>query len=110
MAAVRQDIVIEQGATFTMTLTLVDAAGVAMDVTGWSACSQIRQVYSTNTVSANLGTSLANGSLVLSINAASTANLEPGRYVYDATMNLASNAYGVRLVSGLATVSPGVSR
>ena len=97
--ATRVALVMDQGTTFTTTIELSDEGGAALDVTGMTAKAQMRRAYgSANAVT--FSTALTNGSLVMSMTAAQTANTEPGRYVYDVE----------RLIEGVATVTPEVTR
>jgi hypothetical protein len=107
MTAVVQNIEIEMGATFTLTVALNDANNNPLNVSSYTSQAAMRQDYqSTNSYS--FVTSLANGALTLSMTANTTANIPPGRYVYDAYM-INSNGYVARVVEGLVDVSPEVT-
>ena len=47
--AAKANIVIDQGADFSSTITVTDDAGDAVDLTGYTASGQIRQHYTSNT-------------------------------------------------------------
>jgi hypothetical protein len=51
----------------------------------------------------------ANGQITLSMTAANTANLKAGRYVYD-LMITDSNLTKTRVIEGIITVTPSVTR
>lgn len=109
MTATTFNLVIEQGATFSMTVDLLDANGDALNVGGYSACSQVRKSYESNTAW-DFTTSLANGMLSLTMTANTTSSLEEGRYVYDAKLVEDDSDVATRVVCGLVTVAATVSR
>lgn len=101
-------IIIEQGATYASTIELLDENDEPVDVTNYTARGQIRRHYSSlNAV--NFTTSLANGSLVISLTANQTANMLYGRYVYDIELVDPVNTV-VRILEGIVTVTPEVTR
>lgn len=105
------EITIEQGATFSTTVNVEDAYYNPIDLTGYSASSQMRKSYysssATNITATVTGT--ANGEITLSMTSANTASLTPGRYVYDLIINDGANTI-TRVVEGIATVLPSVTR
>jgi hypothetical protein len=105
------EITIEQGATFSTTVNVEDAYYNPVDLTGYSASSQMRKSYysssATNITASVTGTS--NGEITLSMTAANTASLTPGRYLYDLIINDGANNV-TRVVEGIATVLPSITR
>lgn len=104
------ELTIEQGATFTSTVTVLDNSDGAFNLTGFTSNAQIRKSYYTSaftTVTCNVSDA-ANGKVSLSISAADTANLIPGRYVYDLLITNAT--LRLRVVEGIATVLPSVTK
>ena len=79
------ELLIEQGATFSSTVNVEDSAGAAINLSGYSASSQMRKSYYavSNTTITSTITGNANGEITLSMTSANTATLTPGRYVYD---------------------------
>ena len=109
--AAYSEIQLEQYATFSTTVNVEDSQGDAINLFGYSAASQIRKSYyssSANTLTATV-TGIANGEITLSMTAANTANLTPGRYLYDL---LITSPQGVRtrVVEGIVNVLPGVTQ
>lgn len=105
------EIVIEQGATFSTTLNVEDTAGSAINLYAYTAESQMRKSYyssSATTISATV-TGTANGEITLSMAAANTANVTPGRYVYDVKITSPASVV-TRVVEGIVTVLPSVTR
>ena len=105
------ELLIEQGATFSTTVNVEDTAGAAINLFGYSASSQMRKSYyaTSNTIITSTITGNANGEITLSMTAANTANLTPGRQVFDL---LITSTVGVkpRVVEGVIVISPGVTR
>jgi hypothetical protein len=103
------NIVIDQGTTFSTTLTLTNDDGTDKDLTDYTVTSQIRKSYYTNTYT-DFTTAKVNleGEITLSLTATQTSALKAGRYVYD--VEIASDAETVRVVEGIVTVTPEVTR
>ena len=106
------EITIEQGANLTSIITVNDPQGDAVNLTTYSASSQLRKSYyssSANTLTATI-TGNSNGQITLSMTAANTANLTPGRYVYDLVIINSLDNSITRVVEGTAVVLPSVTR
>ena len=107
------NLLIEQGATFTSTISLFNAADTAFDLTGHTAAGQIRKSYSSSSASATFTISFASdrtsGQITLSLTPTQTADLEEGRYVYDIETT-GSDSTVTRVLQGTVTVSPNVTR
>lgn len=105
------EITIEQGATFSTTVNVEDAYYNPVDLTGYTASSQMRKSYYSSTaypITATV-TGTANGEITMSITSANTSSLTPGRYVYDLIIDDGANTV-TRVVEGIATVLPSVTR
>jgi hypothetical protein len=108
--AIKSNLVIDQGSSFSTLVTLVDSANSLIDLTGYSASSQIRKHYtSSNTQSFSTSLGGANGTVTLSLTSTETSNLVAGRYVYDVEITSPSSLV-TRIVEGIVTVTPEVSR
>ena len=106
------EITIEQGANLTSTVTVNDTQGDSVNLTTYSASAQLRKSYyssSANTLTATI-TGNANGQITLSMTAANTSNLTPGRYVYDLIIRNSTDNSVTRVVEGTAVVLPSVTR
>jgi len=108
--ASKANLVIDQGATFSTDLTLEDDNGDLISLVGYTANSQIRKWYTSSNAAATFTTSINTTSAVitLSLTANQTGNLTSGRYVYDVEIN--SGATISRVVEGIVTVTPQVTR
>ncbi len=110
--AAYSEITIEQGANLTSTITVNDVQGDSVNLTTYSASAQLRKSYyssSANTLTATI-TGNANGQITLSMTAANTSNLTPGRYVYDLKITNSVDNSVTRVVEGTAVVLPSVTR
>ena len=94
------EILIEQGATFSTTVNVEDTAGAAINLTSYTAATQMRKSYysSTYSVISSVITGNANGEITLSMTSANTANLTPGRYVFDLVINYFSSGLFDKLI------------
>ena len=105
------NIFIDQGATFTTTVTVSDANGDAVSLTGYSVAAQIRKSHLSSTSTA-FTASISNasaGEITISLTDSQTTSLESGRYVYDVLIT-ASGGTKTRVVEGQVTVNPSVTR
>ena len=105
------ELLIEQGATFSTTVNVEDTAGAAINLYGYSASSQMRKSFyaTSNTIITATITGNANGEITLSMTAAATANLTPGRQVFDLLITSPTNVK-TRVVEGIIVISPGVTQ
>ena len=109
--AAYSELQLEQFATFSTTINVEDSAGAALNLFGYSAASQIRKSYYSSTANNFTATvtGIANGEITLSMTAANTANLTPGRYLYDLVITSPSEVK-TRVVEGIVNVLPGVTQ
>lgn len=108
----KANLVIDQGSTFAAELNLTDENGDALDLNGYTAHSQMRKWYTSTNPAATFTTYInANdGIITLSLNANSTANIVAGRYVYDVEIEDNVSHEISRVVEGIVTVTPNVTR
>lgn len=106
------ELTVDQGSTFESTIDLVTDDGAVINVAGYVFSGQIRKSYYSANATANITvtiTDAANGNVTMSMNAATTANIKAGRYLYDVKMIDTSNTV-TRLVEGVITITPQVTR
>ena len=111
MAAVA-NFTIDQGTTFSSTVTVKDSTGSALDLTGYTATANMALGHaSTRTRTAltiEFASDRSTGNVSMSLTAAQTALLEaPARYVYDLDITDGSGTV-TRIIEGLMTVRPNV--
>lgn len=106
------DLTVDQGADFQSTLDLIADDGTAINVAGYVFSSQIRKSYYSSNAAATITVTVAdeaNGNLILSLSSAITANIMPGRYLYDVKMRDTANV-ATRIVEGIITITPQVTK
>lgn len=108
--ALKANLLIDQGSTYSTTLTLTNETDEAMDLTGYSGAAQLRKHYtSSNSYVFGVDLNATAGTVTLSMNANNTANIASGRYVYDVEITSSSGVV-TRVVEGIVTVTPNVTR
>lgn len=108
--ATRANIIIDQGADFRTSIELTDDDGYAIDLSGFTGSAQMRKYYNSSRVYDFTVSFDSDNSVVLIEMSANTTNTIPsGRYVYDCEVTDSANVK-TRLVEGIVTVTPGVTR
>lgn len=111
MPAGYSELFLEQGASFSASLTLDDIGGAAFNLYNYSASSQMRKSYYSSNAAATFTISTgtpSQGIVTLSLDSANTANIIPGRYVYDVYISDANTR--IRVLEGIVNVSPQVTK
>jgi hypothetical protein len=111
---------IDQGTTFSTVINLTNDDGTPMNLANTGNGSptfdcQIRKSYysnTANTIAVAINNPATNGEITLSMDAANTANVKAGRYLYDLKMTSYSTSSNVviRVLEGIITITPQVSR
>ena len=104
------EIFIEQGANLSSTVTVTYPFGYTVNLSTYSAASQIRKSYYSSNATAIFSTSInvGQGTITLELSSATTANIAAGRYVYDTVIS--ANNTTTRILEGIVDVSPRVTR
>lgn len=113
MAAGYQDLFLEQGSTFTTQLTLQDVNGAYYDLTSFTVKSQAKKSYYSANSTIEFTSSIidaSNGVIQLSANSSITANVRPGKLVYDVVIKDTSSNNVSRVLEGQVFVSPSVTK
>ena len=105
------ELTLEQGASFTTTVTVNGSDGSPTNLTSYTAAAQLRKSYYSTTANSFTVTvsNAAAGELTMAMSAANTANLTPGRAVYDLLITSPTNVK-TRVVEGIVTILPSVTR
>jgi hypothetical protein len=114
--AVAYNVVIDQGADWYITFTYKNSAGVAINLTGYTAAMQLRSepsdtlaVLSLSSPSNGITITGATGTIAVHATAAQTGGISAGDYYYD--LEITSGAGVItRLVQGQIEVSAQVTR
>jgi hypothetical protein len=113
MAAVYvNNLVINTGANFSQLFTLEGSAtNSSFDLTNYTVASQMRKWSgSTTAITFNATIESASaGQILIRLTAAQTAEIKPGRYIYDVVI---TDEYGVknRVIEGMVLVREGATR
>jgi hypothetical protein len=107
--AIKANLVIDQGSSYETVLYITDNFGDVIDLTGYTATAQMRKHY-TSLTSINFTTAVDtdDGAVTLSLSANATANITAGRYVYD--VEISKSGTVSRIVEGIVTITPNVTR
>lgn len=109
----KANIIIDQGADYSTILTVTNDDGTATNLSGYTAAGQIRKHYTSSTVTATFDVTFSvdrsDGLITISLSKATTGGITAGRYVYDVEIT-SSGDKTTRLVEGIATVTPQVTR
>lgn len=107
--AIKANLLIDQGTDYQTSITLTDVDDNIVNLAGYTANAQIRKTYtSSNAVNFSVQLEESTGEVKLSLTDSQTANMTPGRYLYDVL--LTSNNITTRIVEGIVTLTPGVTR
>jgi len=108
--ATKANLVIDQGTTFSTTLTLTDENGDLINLSGYISNCQIRKHYTSSTATTvNTSINTESSVITLSLNADETSNIVAGRYVYDVEITSSANVTS-RIVEGIVTVTLEVTK
>ena len=105
----RIDLILDQGADFLTVFNVQAANGNAVDLSAYTAASQMRKDYASNTFVQFTVTTNANGDVTMNLPASNTISIVPGRYKYDIEITSPSNVIS-RIVEGIIDVSPNMTR
>ena len=108
--AVKVNLIVDQGSSFSASVTVQDTTESTIDLTGFTGASQLRKHFSSaNSTAFTVTLGGIEGTVALSMNAATTNSLVAGRYVYDVELTSSSNVVS-RVVEGIVTITPSVTR
>ena len=114
MSAGYQELFLEQGASFNSTITLDDVYGDNYNLTDFGGACQIKKSYYSSNAIAVMDTVILpeSSSISLRLGANVTANIAPGRYVYDVLIYSHTDAANntIRVLEGIINVTPGVTK
>jgi hypothetical protein len=113
MSAANYDLVIDQGSTFAIDLT-VKESGVAKNLTGYSARAQMRSTKTAASVSGTFTCTVLNpasdGVLKMELPASTSSAMSAGLYFYDLEIHTGSDSIVKRLLEGKVTINQEVTR
>ena len=105
-----QNIFIDQGTTFSLSLAVNDQNGDLKDLTGYTVAAQMRRSYYTTTATSFTATvSLPeDGDVTISLTAVQTSAVKAGRYVYD--IEITGDGETLRVLEGIVVINPEVTK
>ena len=108
--ATYSNIFIDQGSSFSVSVDLSQTVG-SLSLTNFTAAGKLAKSYDGTTKGTfTVVVDATNTKLVVSLTAAQTASLKPGRYVYDVIIKApAPNSTITRVLEGQLDVTPGVT-
>lgn len=119
MSAGTYNTTIDQGSTFSLTVTYKDASDTAVNLTGWTARMQIRETPSSaSTILTSTGgsptitvtnTNFATGVIVFTVSATNTASITVPVAYYDIEVESPTGLVK-RILQGRLAISPEVTR
>ena len=104
----RATLYIDQGTDFLVDLEVFDDDGFPLDLTGFSASSSIRKVYSSSNV-ADFTIEIVGSKLVIMMTAETSEGIVPGKYQYDVFL-LSPENVRTKIIEGLLFILPSVTR
>jgi hypothetical protein len=108
--AIKANLIIDQGTDFSTSINLTDDDGEVINLTGYTANGQIRKIHSSsNAVTFTITLEANVGVVTLSLTDTQTANMTPGRFVYDVILTDTSSVTS-RIVEGVVNLTPRVTR
>ena len=103
---------VDQGSDFSTDVTLQNNNGTPMDLTGFSAAAQFRK-HPTSTTSYSFTIAIpepSTGVIKLSLSAATSSTIKPGRYWFDLEITAAGNTSKTRVIEGMLTINAEITR
>lgn len=105
---------LDQGTTFNNVINLADdLTNAPINVASYNVTSQMKRSYYSANVTANIDciiTDQANGEIILYMTAANTAKIKAGRYVFDVKITEPNELITTRIIEGIITVTPQVTK
>jgi len=105
-----QNIYIDQGTTFSLSINVSDQNGDPKDLSDYTAAAQMRKSYYTNTsidFTADVSLPL-DGEVTISLTAEETSAIKAGRYVYD--IEISNESETLRVLEGIVVINPEVTK
>lgn len=99
----------EQGANVEFHILVQNSSGSAIDLSTYTASATFRRHSRSSNSYSFVCNAYANGIVSLTMNAATSANIAEGRYIYDAFIENSNNNIE-KIQKGILTVKPSVTR
>jgi len=112
MSAGTYNLIIDQGTTFTLDITIKED-DVVKDLTGYSARAQMRATKTASSVAASFTCTIptpANGTVRMALSPSTSSAMTAGQFFYDLEIYTSSDAIVKRIVEGTVTLTQEVTR
>lgn len=105
-----QNLYIDQGTTYSLSIIVSDQNGDPKDLTDYTVAAQMRKSYYTSSaIDFTATTSLPEeGEVTISLTAQETSAIKAGRYVYD--IEITGDNQTLRILEGIVVVNPEVTK
>jgi len=109
--AYTKHIFIDQGTTYTLSLTATDSVGSPINLSGCTVSAQLRKSpAATNYTSFSASVTGSTGQFILTLAATASSAINPGKYMYDVeVLNNTTNVV-TRIVQGIALLDPEITK
>ena len=107
------DIIIDQGSSYSGKIPVIGFNNLPVNLNGFLARGQIRKSYSSLTAvdfTAVVDNNPSTGIVYVSLTPQQTAEMKPGRYVFDVEIYNSNTSEVIRISEGQATVTPRVTK
>ena len=108
--AIKANLIIDQGSDYTTTINVTDDDDNIVDLTYYTGVAHMRKHYTSIKYYTFNVTTNAYGEVTLSMSSNTTDCIPAGRYVYDCELTDTETGSKSRLVEGIVTVTPQVTR
>jgi hypothetical protein len=106
----QQNIAFDMGTDVTIEMEVSDSAGDLLDLSGYTCAAAFRKHFDSTTSVSFSASGANNGVITLSLTHVQSANVTAGRYYYDVTITGNSSNLVSRVVEGICTVRPSITR
>lgn len=103
---------VDQGSLFRNSVTVTQTSGDPLDLTGYTAASQMRKSYNSS-IGYNLNAVITNptqGKIRLELTSEYSRTIPPGRYLYDVEITSVSSGEKTRVVEGIVIINPEITK
>ena len=112
MSAANHDLVIDQGTSFVLDITIKEG-GTGKNLTGYSARAQMRSTKTASSVAGSFTCSIptpSNGVVKMELTPSTSSAMAAGSYFYDLEIHTSGDAIVKRIIEGKATLTQEVTR
>ena len=112
MSAANHDLVIDQGTSFVLDITIKEG-GTVKNLTGYSARAQMRSTKTASSVAGSFTYSIptpSNGVVKMELTPSTSSAMAAGSYFYDLEIHTSGDAIVKRIIEGKVTLTQEVTR